>query len=246
MAAIQLTINGDPSDIEEGSISQLIVALKEIKPDCERLGLEATSDLIKVIVDRWERYHDKRLLMNQCPQLAVCLENELKRRVCFVLPKSSQDRYTTPYQGWEQIVLAFPAAGEDVEEMNYCLAFGRQAAAIFHALLVVEHGVVDLGVLIGVQDPKPGWDATCRLLEKILAAGRSNATEEVRKHFSFLELVNKDIQSMKMAWRNKISHAEGKLVVMTSDFKPQVAEKIISACHGFMLLLATDGPRVKP
>lgn len=125
------------------------------------------------------------------------------------------------------------------------MAFNRYPAAVFHVLLAVEHGIVALGKFVGVADPKPGWDATCSAVEKILQAGRKSAPPDILKHFSFLELVNKDMQSMKMAWRNKVSHAANNLVVMTSDFRPEVAEKIITACRGFMLLVAAEGTNKK-
>jgi hypothetical protein len=137
----------------------------------------------------------------------------------------------------------FPEIADDVEEMNRCRAFGRDAASVFHVLLVVEYGLIDLGKFLRVTDPKQGWDATSKTLAKILSDGRKVAPRYVQRHWDFLELVNKDMQSMKLAWRNKVNHAANKLVVITSDFKPQVAEKIITACHGFMLLLATEGPR---
>lgn len=245
MAGIQLTIHGDGAEFLGEIQSELLKHLGEMQPECEKIGLEATADLIGATLDRWNIYKDRRLLSRHCSDIVVCLESELRRRVCFVLPRSAEKIYKNPTQDWEEILAVFPDARGDIEEMNCCLVFGRHAAAIFHVLLAVEHGIIDLGEFIGVEDPKAGWDATCRLLEKILQAGRSCASEKLKEQFAFLELVNKDMQSMKLAWRNKVNHAAGKLVVMTSDFQPRVAEKIILACQGFMLLLATEGPRAK-
>jgi len=95
---------------------------------------------------------------------------------------------------------------------------------------------------LGITDPKPGWDATCRAVETAINTRRNQLSPNIREHFTFLELVNKDMQSMKMAWRNKVNHAANNLFVLTSDFKPEVADKIITACQGFMLLLSTEGP----
>ena len=96
-----------------------------------------------------------------------------------------------------------------------------------------------------VKDKKPGWDDCSKALDRVLSAGRLKATRPVKKYFGFLELVNKDMQSMKVAWRNKVNHAANNLFIMTSDFKPEVADKIISAFQGFMHLLATEGPLKK-
>ena len=223
-------------------VEGIVPLLEEMKAESERVGLEATSDAISNILQRWKEYGEVRLFKVQTPQLIMTMENELKRKVCFILPRSSQKLYENPCEKWECILEVFPDARGDVEEMNRCMAFNRYPAAVFHVLLAVEYGIVALGKFVGVSDPKPGWDATCSAVEKILQAGRKAAPPEILKHFGFLELVNKDMQSMKQAWRNKVSHAANNLVVMTSDFKPEVADKIVSACHGFMQLMATEGP----
>jgi hypothetical protein len=245
MAGIQLTIRTDAPEFMAGVESELVEHLRQMQPECEQIGLEATADLIGSTLDRWDAYKNRDLLSRHCTEILVCLENELKRRVCFTLPRSAEKLFRNPAHGWEEILEVFPDARGDIEEMNYCLVFDRHAGAVFHVLLAVEYGVIDLGKFIGVSDPKAGWDATCRLLEKTLEAGQSCTPDKLKKHFAFLELVNRDVQSMKLAWRNKVNHAAGKLTVMTSDFQPRVAEKIILACQGFMLLLATEGPRAK-
>lgn len=237
-----------PSGAEqlEPMIRGLIVTLDEMKVTCDSLGMEATRDTIQSTLISWRRYKDRNLLSKHCSEISRQLEMEFQRRVCFILPRSSHSLYENPCEKWERVLSVFPDARYDIEEMNRCMAFNRYAAAVFHVLLAVEFGIVELGKFLGVRDRKPGWDATCNVVEKILKEGRNAASPRVRRHFSFLEVINKDMQSMKMAWRNKVSHSANNLFVMTSDFKPEVAEKIISACHGFMLVLATEGPNKSP
>ena len=243
MISIVSSVPGSADEIPASeTIQPLITCLTEIEGQCRSIGLEATEDAISGALQGWENYRDERILAFTCVEISKTLQRELARRVCFILPKASQELYEFPTRGWEKILNAFPDCQEDVEEMNRCLAFDRYPAAVFHVLLVVELGVIKLGEFIGVQDRKPGWDATCRELDAIMKKGRNTESAPIKEHFQFLELVNADIQSMKMAWRNKVNHVAGKLVVLTSDFKPQVANKIISACHGFMLLLSTQGP----
>jgi hypothetical protein len=50
------------------------------------------------------------------------------------------------------------------------------------------------------------------------------------------------VEALKTAWRNKISHVQGKLVLLTSDFTPEVAEEIVMASRAFMRRLATEMP----
>ncbi len=141
------------------------------------------------------------------------------------------EMYTDSRKGWEAVLLKFPSAIDDIEEMNKCFALCRYAAAVFHSLLVVEHGLVELGKLIGVTDPKEGWDASCKKLKSIVDAGRAQNTTGI--NFEFLDQINVCIQSMKLAWRNKVNHATGKPVVL-SGFPPHVAEDIIAASRTFM------------
>ena len=246
LGAVSVDLCVDQSDdYRDDLIRETLKHLHEMKAECEALGLDATTDKISHTLETWNKYGNVRGLSLSLAELGVCLQSEFKRRICFIVPRKTQELYEYPQKDWEQILAVFPEATDDVEEMNRCRAFGRDAAAVFHVLLAVEHGVIALGKFVDVPDKKPGWDATCRELEQIVTEGRNKASKNLRRHFAFLELANRDIHSMKMAWRNKVNHAAGRLVVLTSDFKPQVAEKIITACHGFMLLLATEGPNKK-
>ncbi len=42
---------------------------------------------------------------------------------------------------------------------------------------------------------------------------------------TFLEQMHGTIEGLKNAWCNKISHAQGKLTLLTADFSPDVAEE---------------------
>jgi hypothetical protein len=63
-----------------------------------------------------------------------------------------------------------------------------------------------------------------------------------QNHFAFLEQMHGTIGALNRAWRNKISHAQGRLVLMTSEFSPEVAEEIMVASRSFMWRLATELP----
>ncbi len=124
--------------------------------------------------------------------------------------------------------------------MNKCVSLCRYPAAVFHSLLVVEHGLVALGRAIGATDPKQGWDASCRRLEEVVKAGR--AANQTGLSYDFLEQLNTCVQVMKLAWRNKVNHATGKPLVLSGGFAPDVADEIMSATKGFMRRLAEGLP----
>jgi hypothetical protein len=93
-----------------------------------------------------------------------------------------------------------------------------------------------------VTDPQLGWDATTNRLRKVLGAKYPDRSPFQQQHSAFLEQINGTIEILKGTWRNKISHAQGKLVLLTRDFTPEVAEEILFASRGFMRRLATDAP----
>ena len=65
-------------------------------------------------------------------------------------------------------------------------------------------------------------------------------TEFERKNYTFLEQMQGTVEGLKNAWRNKISHAQGRLILMNKDFSPDIAEEILFASRAFMRRL-TDG-----
>lgn len=130
----------------------------------------------------------------------------------------------------------------DIEEAAKCFALSRYAATVFHSTQVVEAGLIELGKLIGVTDPLSGWTATTNCLQRIIKKGYDARTPFEQQNFAFLEQMHGTIEGLKNAWRNKISHAQGKLTLLTADFSPDVAEEILFATRAFMRRLATDAP----
>jgi hypothetical protein len=153
--------------------------------------------------------------------------------------------YSHPKAGWEEVIKRFPATTPDIEEASICFALERYAACVFHCVQIIESGLIELGIFLGVKDPKSGWTSTANELDKITTKKYKDLTEPEERHIGFLKQVQATIVALGGAWRNKISHAQGRLAVMTADFSPRVAEEILMASRGFMRRLATDLPSCK-
>jgi hypothetical protein len=160
----------------------------------------------------------------------------------WALTVSETEYYKNPRKGWEEIIVRCPDSITDVEEASKCFALSRYAAAVFHSLQIVEIGLIELGRVVVATDPQTGWNATTKRLNKILATKYPDRTPFQQQNSKFLEQITATIESLKSAWRNKISHAQDKLVLLTSDFTPEVAEEILIASRSFMRRLATDAP----
>jgi hypothetical protein len=171
------------------------------------------------------------------------IEDELKTRFFMYLPSGKAEQYNKPLKGWEEILVRFPEVLGDLEEMNRCYAVSRYSASVFHSVSLIEHGLIALGAFLGVKDPKSGWTAVCGELEKLVIKTKfPDLDKKFQTHFGFLEQTHGTTMALKNSWRNKISHAHARLVVLTPDFTPEIAEEIIFATRAFMRRLATEMP----
>src|ERR1700674_831261 len=78
------------------------------------------------------------------------MDRELSPHFFVGIAEGRKEAFCESRKGWEDIAQKFPRSIDDIEEMNKCLALCRYSAAVFHSLLVVEHGLVELGRILGV------------------------------------------------------------------------------------------------
>lgn len=213
---------------------------------CTDLNLIASAATIRRIVEVYENpnatYGQLREALRDLP---TRLQDEMAAMVVFCLTAAESEHYENPRKGWEEIIARFPDGLMDIEEARKCFALGRYAGAVFHSLQVVETGLLDLGVFLKVPDPKSGWTAVSNALDQVIQKKHQNRSRFERKHFAFLEQVQGTVAALKNAWRNKVSHAQGKLTLLSPDFSPDVAEEILVATRAFMRRLAEGLPARK-
>jgi len=246
--------------LDEHRKKQLIDALEEWLPHCERAELTLTMvHLLRVRKDI-DAGVPKDELYHKLIELESRIEDELKTKLFFQLPLAKREYFESPNpnegitannvassidmrKGWEEIIDKFPDSVMDVEEMRKCFALSRYAASVFHSVNAIEVALIELGKFLDVVDPKSGWTAVTNRLEALVLKTKFPDLEpKFQQCFAFLEQVHATTVALKSAWRNKISHTHGKLVLMTSDFHPDVAEEIIVASRSFMRRLAEEMP----
>jgi hypothetical protein len=232
------------SDAERQSGDRMF---SELEDDCAILALKGSLATVRkiraAIAKPGAQFAD---IMPLGDELSGRLKDEMQVSCFFLLTEEERKYYESPRKGWEVIIERFPSSLEDIEEAAKCFALSRYAAAVFHSVQIVEHGLIDLGTFLSVTDPISGWTAIAKALKKIIDKSYNDRTQFERENFSFLEQLQGVVEALKNAWRNKISHAHGRLVVMTADFKSETAEEILSATRAFMRRLV-DGlpPRKK-
>jgi hypothetical protein len=218
-------------------------SLTEIVEEAKKLKLRSTLQHLRRVYVRLSEQdcHDteRHELLNE---LNNRIMDDLEGTIFLSIPFDKADYYENPRKNWEVIIARFPDTVSDIEEASKCFALSRYAAAVFHSLHVVECGLIELGKYIGVADPKSGWTAGANELSKIVKKTYHDRTDFEKQNAAFLEQVQGTVEALKNAWRNKISHVSGRLILMTTDLSPDIAEEILFATRAFMRRLVEGLP----
>lgn len=229
-----------PQDVRESGIE----AMGDVGRQCESVNLRASLATVEKIIAAYRKDECTLKVQNDLfDELNGRIIDELHEQYFLSLDSSEAARFEQWDRGWKDVIERFPETVRDVEEMNKCFALGRYTASMFHALHVAEWGAINLGIYIGVADPKKGWGATERSLRELLKLGHANLPANLSSKFEFLEQMNREIDSMVLAWRHKVDHAANRLaIVPNTDFTPDIAEHIIGAVRIFMQRLCEGIP----
>lgn len=212
---------------------------------CVEYGLNSTAKQC----DRIQKQLKETGMQMLCAHMAEALhalhtrfEDDLGSEYFLHLSVQDADMYKNPTKNWDKALGRFWRMRKDVEESSKCFALGRYAAALFHVLLVAEHGVVELAKLLDVAGDKPGWGNLERL-EKIYLKKYPDRNEKEKQYSAVIDSTIPFALAIKNAWRHKISHVENKLIWSDTDFSPELTKDILNAVRGFMEKLAAELPK---
>jgi len=231
----------DTAEHKETNEQHLTTCLRDLLAACLHADLKVSCVQIRRNLSVFARPHERQAAISMSRQLSTLIEDECSTNMFFMVDVTRRKFFDDGTDGWTEAITRWPDVMQDVIESGKCFVLRRHAAAVFHALQITESGVIELGRFIGVRDPKPGWTATMNELRRILAP-TTTRTAFQQQHFGFLEQINATCHAIQTAWRNKISHIDGRLKLMTADFDSEMAEEIIIAVRSFMRRLATDLP----
>ena len=137
----------------------------------------------------------------------------------------------------------FPQAIDDINEAGMCFAMGRYTASVFHLMRILEVGVRELARLVDHKDFKPGWGKILQTVERyVLRTKYEELPALIQPHIEFLRQVLPRMQSVQIAWRNKISHVGQQLIPNEASITEQVAGEIFAATQGLSRYLAVELP----
>jgi hypothetical protein len=132
----------------------------------------------------------------------------------------------------------FPSACFEIEECSKCLALGRQTAAVFHAMRVMELGLAALAKHLNTPDPVKASD---RNWGNVLNAVKTKIDEKwpVKSRLpdsegTKMEALYVTIDAVKNPWRNSTMHVE-------QIYAPHEAIHIARCTSMFILELMNNG-----
>ena len=243
---LRATANYTPDEngmVTENNRFMLLNATAEGCAACEDFGLPVTKNQLL-------RFHSfvshpsvpVASAVEAVRNIALVMEDECKTVLFFAVDADHKKNFENFAEGWEPAINRWPDLLTDVEEMNKCYALGRYAAAVFHAVHADETALEHVGAWLGVKDHKSGWTASANELDRIVKQLHKDRSPLHQQHFGFIEQLNGTVAALKDAWRNKVSHSQGKLVLLTVEFNDHVAEEILVASRAFVRRVATDLP----
>ena len=224
---------------------------------CDRLELSSATKQLRYILEhaRENTSIGGQDLGQMMGELRRRIREDLEEHVYMCIPRSgAADYFKLDALGEYKrkvaselmdatIVARFPAASDDIESAFQCLVCDCYPASVFHLMRIVELGVLEVARLSGLADPKPSWGAILKYVEKLVLRMKfEDLDPAIQPHRLLLEQLLPQMQAIQRAWRNKISHVEGKLIPVDGSITEPIARELFVAVEAFMRQLAADLP----
>jgi hypothetical protein len=237
-----LTLLGNASDpADPRSVAPMLKMLHDLRTQGRKHDLSVSLRLLEPLIGRLEKREPLSLsdIANLIAEVVRATIAELDTRAFVSLPSFATDYYEQAHLFGPEVTDRFPSAADDIREAGTCLALGRYTASVFHLMRVLECGLLELGKIAGVTDPKPSWESVFKGIKRALATPYPQRSPELQKHSRFLEQALPYFEAIAGAWRNKVVHFENK-VVPTAEYTKEKAETILTNTRELMKLLLTQ------
>jgi len=182
------------------------VVLGHIAKYCEELGLPLSAkraiEVQKTLVGKLR----KPIVPRGLQELRSRMKDELESKIFLVLDSSEGARYQDIYPFGEEVNLAFPAIGYDLEEANKSLALGRSTACVMHLQRVIEVVLPVVGAPLAITVKKT-WGDFLHDLNKGLGNYYGTTPEKWHQQNPFYRDTIPYLYAIKSAWRDPAFHA---------------------------------------
>ena len=225
------------------------VKLKELRDESEKYDFRSVPHQIsKILVQIGESGIPAipiTMLHSLFLELGNRLKEDMEHPLMFLMPVSLKPYYDSPRKGWESVVDKYPSPQliDDISEAGKCLATDRLTGCVFHLMRIVETAVLELYWLTGLPaDEKAHFGSVVSKLEKLTQKTEFKDLPAFTKpHIGFLRDILPFLHSVKDAWRNRVSHVDGR-ILPTEGYKPEDVLEIYMATRGLMKTMAAKAP----
>ncbi len=183
--------------------------------------------VVAALADPKTTHEDLRVRMGH---LMHSLGNELTSRLFLAIEPERASYYTAAQLFGGLVSDVFPDAITDIEEAGKCLALGRATAAVFHLMRIMEVGLREFAVLLGVPYA-PSWESYITQIGTKIQEKHKRKGVRWKKDEPFFRDAMGDLMAIKLAWRNPTMHVR-------RTYSPEEAEQILGAVRAFMQRMA--------
>jgi hypothetical protein len=214
--------------------SNWIKRLEELQPTIRELELDASGTALDRLIGALRQPEVNPEHADLIRQFAgsfrqVFVDQMAHRRFLMLLP--SQDRLYEDVKSFgEDVAIAFPSAGYDIEEATKCLALERATACVFHLMRIME--ICLRVVAASLKDPRvdpasnPNWGVMLKRFDEELAKPLAKRSPDWAADDAFYSGVAAQLRAVKDAWRNKTIH-------VSQTYDPARAEDVFTHVRAF-------------
>ena len=178
-------------------------AEEKVRPNLVDLDLTMSQRMLDRILRTLDKDDppSRQTVQQGYARLMERIEDELADTLVLRIPKDRSAYYAKTDGFGPEVAARFPIVREDLEEAHTCYAMGRNNAAVYHLMLVLEVGVQALGADLGVPDVLTlTWgQITSQCHAKIKQMPKGPKKVERSEAMAFLD-------GVRVAWRNETLH----------------------------------------
>lgn len=163
---------------------------------------------------------------------------EVRDELFLWIPSDRRKHYeqTDPAFG-EAVHTAFPEAVPEIQAANRCLALDEWTACVFHAMRVLEHGIVFLGGKVDLTPTETAYENWKNLVDQIEKRIRQREQDLPKgtaksEHLKALSQAATQFDHFRLAWRNHVMHGRDR-------YDSREANEVLTAVRRFMKRLVT-------
>jgi hypothetical protein len=159
--------------------------------------------------------------------LELTINWEMEDRLFFHVPTDRAKFYDQGELFGQEVNTKFPSLQYDIVEAGSCYATGRSTACVFHLMRVMEVGVQEFGIRLGITfADKKDWHNIIEEAQKAIKLLPQKDASTV-----LLSQAASHLYSVKVGWRNRVMHPHDKYTL-------DEAKDLIAQVRLFMQQLA--------